>query len=37
VARRIALADGVYNEQEKVMLEKLSQALKIKKTVRAAA
>jgi tellurite resistance protein len=34
--RRIALADGVYSEQEKEMLEKISQALKIKKTFKAA-
>ena len=34
--RRIALADGVYSDREKTLLEKISQALKIKKTSRAA-
>jgi pimeloyl-ACP methyl ester carboxylesterase len=34
--RRIALADGIYSDQEKEMLEKISQALKIKKTFKAA-
>lgn len=35
--RRIALVDGMYSDREKEMLEKISQALKIKKTAQAAA
>lgn len=36
LVRRIALADGMYSDREKDMLEKISQSLKIKKTSRAA-
>jgi pimeloyl-ACP methyl ester carboxylesterase len=36
LVRRIALVDGMYSDREKDMLEKISQALKIKKTSRAA-
>jgi pimeloyl-ACP methyl ester carboxylesterase/tellurite resistance protein len=36
LVRRIALADGIYSDQEKGMLEKISHALKIKKISRAA-
>jgi tellurite resistance protein len=32
LVRRIALADGMYRDREKDMLEKISQALKIRKT-----
>lgn len=36
LVRRIALADGMYSDREKDMLEKISQALKIRKTAKAA-
>jgi pimeloyl-ACP methyl ester carboxylesterase/tellurite resistance protein len=36
LVRRIALADGIYSDREKDMLEKISQALKIRKTSKAA-
>ncbi|MFH1081646.1 MAG: DUF3141 domain-containing protein [Pseudomonadota bacterium] len=34
LVRRIALADGIYSNREKDMLEKISQSLKIKKTAK---